>query len=77
MRSTVPDEDEWNRDTNFFVRRPKEVSYLVFSNGDLAVTAIDKLYMKIYQKNSTWSIRSMNRLLLTLIERGKMSKTTF
>jgi len=33
----VPDDEEWNRDTNFLVRSPKEVSYLVFSNGDLAV----------------------------------------
>ena len=48
FRSTVPDDEEWNRDTNFLVRSPKEVSYLVFSNGDLAVTAIDKLYMKVY-----------------------------
>ena len=34
----MPCEDEWNRETNFLVKRPKEVSYLVFSNGDLAVT---------------------------------------
>ena len=44
MRSTVPEEEEWNSETNFFVKSPNEVSYLVFSNGDLAVT-VNKVYV--------------------------------
>jgi hypothetical protein len=37
----VPDDEEWKSETNFLVKSPKEVSYLVFSKGDLAVTAIE------------------------------------
>ncbi len=35
LRSTVPEGSVWNRLTNFLVSRPKEVSYRVFSSGDL------------------------------------------
>jgi hypothetical protein len=37
----VPEDEEWKSETNFLVKSPKEVSYLVFSKGDLAVTAIE------------------------------------
>ncbi len=35
LRSTVPEGSVWNRLTNFLVSRPRDVSYLVFSRGDL------------------------------------------
>ena len=54
FKSTVPDDEEWNRDTNFLVRSPREVSYLVFSNGDLAVTAIPDKHK--FKKKNHWKI---------------------
>lgn len=35
LRSKTPSEDWARRSTNFFVNRPREVSYRVFSGGDL------------------------------------------
>ncbi len=35
LRSTVPEGSVWNRLTNFLVSRPRDVSYRVFSSGDL------------------------------------------
>lgn len=44
LRSKTPSEDWAKRSTNFFVRRPREVSYRVFSGGDFG--ARKKKYMK-------------------------------
>ena len=35
FKSTVPLGSRWNKLTNFLVSNPREVSYLVFSRGDL------------------------------------------
>lgn len=51
----MPDDEEWKSETNFLVKSPREVSYLVFSKGDLAVTAIE--IRKKLSKNKSQILR--------------------